>query len=75
MNNNEITRGFRMNLADLCDTTFDFNCNFSGDACEYWDYDLTAKVHDYEYYRSMSRTEIEQLRDNCKRILQATEGC
>lgn len=63
-----------MSFADLTDTDFTFDCSFGGDAHTYWDYDFTAKIHDQEYYRSMSSMEIESLRENCKRILKATEG-
>ncbi len=70
----EVNRGQRVNLADLSDTEFDFKCEFEGDGQEYFDYNLCASVNDYEYNRSMSRIDIEFLRENCKRILEATEG-
>lgn len=62
-----------MNFADLTDTDYTFNCDFAGDACEYWDYDLSIRKGDDKYLRSISRTEIEQLRNNCKKILKATD--
>lgn len=64
-----------MMFADLTDTEYDFKCEFSGDACEYWDYDFSVEQWDDQYSRNLSRMEIEQLRENCKRILQATENC
>ncbi len=64
-----------MTLTDLCDTNFKFDCQFEGDAIEYWDFSLTAEVQDYKYYQSLNNCDIEQLRENCKRILKATEGC
>lgn len=63
-----------MNFADLTDTDFTFQCEFSGDACEYWDYDFSIKHLDDRYSKNLSRSEIEQLRDNCQKILKATEG-
>ena len=62
-----------MNFADLTDTEYFFRCEFAGDACEYWDYDFSVEKWDDKYSRSMSRFEIEQLRENCKKILRATE--
>jgi len=64
-----------MIFADLTDTDFSFRCDFAGDACEYWDYDFSIERCDDRYSRNLSRMEIEQLRENCKRILEATEGC
>ena len=64
-----------MTITDLCDTHFKFDCQFEGDAKDFWDYGLTAVVHDYKYYQSLTNKEVENLRDNCKRILDATEGC
>lgn len=61
-----------MNFADLTDTDFKFNCEFSGDGCDYWDYDFSITYGDEKYSRDMSSSEIEQLRENCKRILQVT---
>ena len=63
-----------MNFTDLTDTDYTFNCEFAGDACEYWDYDLSVESWDDKYCRSLSRMEIEQLRENCKRILDVTTG-
>lgn len=63
-----------LNFADLTDTNFKFTCDFAGDGVEYWDYDFCAEIHDEKHFRSMSACEIEQLRDNCKRILQATDS-
>lgn len=63
-----------MNVSDLIDTTFVFNCDFAGDACEYWDYDFSAKYeNEYVYLKNLNVTEIETLRENCKKILNATD--
>lgn len=62
-----------MNFVDLTDTEYSFSCDFAGDACEYWDYDFSVERWDDKYMRNLSRSEIEQLRENCKRILQATD--
>lgn len=64
-----------MNIIDLTDTDFSFLCEFSEDACEYWDYDFSIERWDERYSQSLSQVEIEQLRENCKRILKATDGC
>jgi hypothetical protein len=64
-----------MMFADLTDAEYCFSCDFAGDACEYWDYDFSVERWDDKYSKNLSRIEIEQLRENCKRILQATEGC
>jgi hypothetical protein len=63
-----------MNFADLTDADYIFNCEFADDACEYWDYDFSIERWDDKYSRNMSKTEIEQLRNNCKKILQATSA-
>lgn len=60
-----------MTLTDLCDTKFAFSCET---APLYFDYSLTAKVHDYYYYQSLNESEVDTLRMNCKKILEATEG-
>ena len=60
-----------MTLNDLCDTNFVFNCE---SAAMYFDYCLTATVNDYYYYQSLNDCDIESLRTNCKKILEATEG-
>lgn len=64
----------RVELADLSDTEFDFKCELEKDDINYFDYNLSALVNDYLYNRSMTRTDIKYLRENCKRILDATEG-
>ena len=60
-----------MKLTDLCDTDFSFEVE---SAAMYFDYCLTAKVHDYYYYQSLNECDVKYLRMNCKRILEATEG-
>ena len=63
-----------MNFADLTDTDFSFKCNIAQDACEHWDYQLFIDLWDYQYSRNLNRCEIDTLRKNCKRILQATDS-
>jgi hypothetical protein len=63
----------KLDFADLTDTDFKFSCYFAGDGVDYWDYDFCAENYDEKHFRTMSQYEIEQLRDNCKRILQATD--
>lgn len=63
-----------MTLTDLTDTNFTFDCEFSGDGVEYFDNTLIATVKDEKYYFSLYECDIECLRENCKRILAATEG-
>ena len=64
-----------MNINDLLEAEFDFNCDFEGDAVDYWDYSFTAKFkEDYEFTTNVpSDSNIEYLRENCKRILKATD--
>jgi hypothetical protein len=63
-----------MNFADLTDTYFQFRCEFAGDACDYWDYDFSMECWDDKYSRNLSGIELDTLRENCQRILKATEG-
>jgi hypothetical protein len=64
----------RVELADLSDTEFDFKCELEKDDQAYFEYNLSALVNDYEYNRSMTKLDLKYLRENCKRILEATEG-
>jgi hypothetical protein len=70
MKNNYVNYGQRVDVADLSDTEFDFRCSYEGE----FDFSLCATVNDYEYNRSMTKIDIRYLRENCKRILEATEG-
>lgn len=73
--NKKISQGRNiMNITDLSDTNFTFKCDFEIDAAEYWDYYLLATVNDYQYGQSMNTEDIECLRNNCKRILEATDN-
>jgi hypothetical protein len=62
----------RLDFVDLTDTPLEFYCNFAGDGVEYWDYAFSAVFGEEHHYRSLSSSEIEQLRENCQRILSAT---
>lgn len=64
-----------MQFVDLTDVNYDFSCEFSSDACEYWKYDFLVERWDDKYCKNLSQSEIDQLRINCKRILQAIEDC
>ncbi len=62
-----------MNITDLSDTNVSFSCEFSGDGVDYFDYTFTASIHgEPEYSTELNSIEIEQLRENCKKILEAT---
>ncbi len=74
MKQNLVNYGQRVDLADLSDTEFDFKCELEKDDNAYFEYNLSALVNDLIYNRSMSRIDIKYLRENCKRILDATEG-
>jgi hypothetical protein len=63
-----------MKFADLTDTLFSFECESSPDKCDFWDYDFYAKNANDKTIRNLSKPEIVQLRENCKRILQATDN-
>lgn len=63
-----------MTFGDLTDTQYVFTCDFLGDAFESYPYDFCARVHDEKHYRSLNQKEIDQLRNNCKRILQVTNA-
>jgi hypothetical protein len=60
-----------MNFADLTDTDFTFQCAVANDKCDHWEYDFSVERWDDKYCRNMSQFEIEQLKANCKGILNA----
>lgn len=62
-------------ITDLSDTDIKFSCDFAGDAFDYWDYTFYAYVGgSKEYMQSMNREDINQLRENCKKILDITNN-
>lgn len=63
-----------MDFSDLTDTEFDFRCDFSGDACDYWDYDFLIEQFDEKHLINLSSIEVKQLRENCRRILAAVDS-
>lgn len=74
MKNKHVNRSFNrvsLTLNDLCDTKFEF---YLEAAISYFDYLMTAKVHDYYYHQSLNNEDIETLQMNCRKILEATEG-
>ncbi len=71
---NNVNFVYRVDLADLSDTEFDFKCELEKDDHNYFDYNLSALVNDYVYNRSMSKADVKYLRENCNRILEATQG-
>lgn len=60
-----------MIFADLIDTDFIFKCYPSEDVCEIWEYDLLIKNGDEEFLKNINITEIEQLKNNCLKLLEA----
>ncbi len=63
-----------MDIADLLDTKFEFACIREDDA-PYWDYSLEITYFDeVECSRSMTPRDVQYLRNNCRKILAATEG-
>ncbi len=64
-----------MNIGDLIDTNVNFSCNNSEDNCKHWDYRITAhSLSELLWIADVSKEEIEQLRENCKKILLITEN-
>lgn len=61
-----------MIFTDLTDTDFSFRCETSDDPCDYWDYDFSIERWDDKYSRNLSIAEVKTLRNNCRKILQAT---
>lgn len=62
-----------LQFVDITDSVFNINIQKSPDICEFWDYDLELKYNNEKYLYNLSKSEVNQLRENCKRILQATE--
>jgi len=62
-----------MIFADLTDTQFDFKCDLERE--EFLDKNYYFKIISRysSYLREYNRNELEQLRDNCERILSATK--
>jgi hypothetical protein len=68
----------KMNIIELTEADYSFSCEASVDACEYWDYDFSVEKWDDKFLCTLQQSELKQLRENCKRILQATDalqGC
>ena len=63
-----------MIFVDLTDMTYVFNCSLADIECEYWDYNFSIDCLGDQYSWDLSKNEIEQLRNNCKKILSATEN-
>ncbi len=61
-------------LEDLMEVEYKFACDFEGDGVESWDYSFSARCATDMYCTRLSAIYIEQLRENCKAILKATEG-
>lgn len=64
-----------MTITDLTDTHLKFTCYLTEDKfLSEWQYDLDITAGDETYYHNLSIDELLQLRDNCKRILGATNN-
>lgn len=63
-----------MHFADLTDTNFVFLCEATADGCELWEYDFSIIRWNDKVSRNLSQWEINQLRENCVRILEATNS-
>jgi hypothetical protein len=64
----------KINIIDLMSQKFAFRCRISDDACEYWDYDFFIRNYGEPLFWENARIEeLEILRENCRRILIATE--
>jgi hypothetical protein len=64
-----------MNITDLAETAVNFEIECTSGISKYWDYTFYARVNgDYEYMQSMNRSDIEQLRNNCMKIILATQS-
>jgi hypothetical protein len=61
-----------MIFADLTDTNFEFKCDLEKE--DFLDKNYYFKIMSKysSYLREYTRDEVEQLRDNCERILSAT---
>jgi hypothetical protein len=63
-----------MNLQELMNDDVQFSLDFEGDNVESFDYNFSGQVKNYSNYNQrMSRTEIEQLRENCKKLIKLTD--
>ena len=63
-----------MNLQELMHDDVQFSLDFEGDNVEYFDYSFSCQIKNYSNYtQRMSRTEIEQLRENCKKLIKLTD--
>ena len=63
-----------MYLADLIDDEFSFQFDLSDDRCDYWKYDFLIEKWDDKYIHNVSQSEVKQLKNNCKRILNAIDA-
>lgn len=63
-----------MIFVDLTDTTYVFNCSNSRDMCEYWEYNFSIECMGDKHSWDLSKGELEKLRNNCMKILHATEN-
>jgi|GEM_PF-3710024 hypothetical protein len=62
-----------MNFADLTDTVFRFSIVNSETPNDLWKYDLLACAYDSPNFRHLCDKEINHLKQNCERILQAIQ--
>lgn len=68
-----------MNFSELADEQYKVICDIADEQFqEEWEYTLTIEEYYIDYFRSRhstfyTKSEIENIRENCKRILAETE--
>jgi hypothetical protein len=63
-----------MNLENMMYDDVNFAIEFDGDGVEYFDYSFYGQVKNvFEYRHTLNKSEIEQLRNNCKKLLSITD--
>lgn len=63
-----------MNIQDMIYSDVNFSLEFDGDGVEYFDYSFYGQVKNVSEYRhTLNKMEIEQLRENCKKLIAITD--
>ncbi len=63
-----------MIMQDLLYEDIDVDLDFAGDGVDYFDYTLYTRSENTTCRTTITIVEIEQLRENCKKILEAIKG-
>lgn len=63
-----------MNIRDLVDTDFRFHLLDNDEDFTLWEYEFEITNGREKYYLDIDHSELKQLINNCKRILQATQN-